>query len=169
MNASRAGRTCLGELSSAFAHGCRRSASLTESALAADAEPLRTLVGDRKLEVSDFEFAAEAPGTQHDALLKVGAKSYLVCNNIAKTMAVIRAVAALARSLDITMNAEGIESAGQAILLRSLGCDEGQGFFFGKPQPAAELLRLLGEQVAAEPAPQPTSEASPTRLQLQLL
>lgn len=56
-----------------------------------DVEPLRALVADRKLGVGDFEFTSEGAGTRHDALLKVGAASYLVCNNTGKSMMEIRA------------------------------------------------------------------------------
>jgi hypothetical protein len=56
-----------------------------------DVEPLRMLVADRKLGVGDFEFTAEGAGTRHDALLKTGAASFLVCNNTGKSMADIRA------------------------------------------------------------------------------
>ncbi|MSU69275.1 MAG: hypothetical protein EXS39_00560 [Opitutaceae bacterium] len=55
-----------------------------------DVEPLRALVADRPLEAGDFEFTADGAGRRHDALLKVGAISYLVCNNTAISMAVIR-------------------------------------------------------------------------------
>jgi hypothetical protein len=59
--------------------------------LPADVEPLRAQVADRNLEVGDFEFTSEGAGTRHDVLLKVGASSYLVCNNLAKAMPAIRA------------------------------------------------------------------------------
>jgi len=55
-----------------------------------DVEPLLAQVGGQKLEVGDFEFTIEGDGTRHDVLLKLGANSYLVCNNTAKSMAEIR-------------------------------------------------------------------------------
>ena len=39
------------------------------------------------------------------------------------------------------MIAEGIENRATADLLVSMGCEEGQGYFFGKPMPASELER----------------------------
>jgi hypothetical protein len=59
--------------------------------LADDVAPLRATVEGRPLTVGDFEFAQEAAGPRYDALMKVGATSYLVCNNTAKTMAELRA------------------------------------------------------------------------------
>ena len=59
--------------------------------LAADLEPLLAQAAGRNLEPGDFEFTAQGDGLRHDALLKLGANSYLVCNNVAKSMAEIRA------------------------------------------------------------------------------
>jgi EAL domain-containing protein (putative c-di-GMP-specific phosphodiesterase class I) len=39
--------------------------------------------------------------------------------------------------------AEGIETTGQADLLRALGCDMGQGYYFSEPLPAHEAVALL--------------------------
>ena len=41
--------------------------------------------------------------------------------------------------------AEGIEDESQFNLLRDLGCDEAQGYYFGKPMPAEEFLRWLDD------------------------
>ncbi|HWA10779.1 MAG TPA: hypothetical protein VG838_15160 [Opitutaceae bacterium] len=59
--------------------------------MAADAAPLQALTEGRPFAEGDFEFAPDAGGTRYDALLKVGAASFLVCNHTAKTMAEIRA------------------------------------------------------------------------------
>jgi diguanylate cyclase (GGDEF)-like protein len=59
---------------------------------------------------------------------------------------VIEAVAAMAESLDITLNAEGIEREEQIGLLRLVGCTEGQGFLFGAPMPALQMRALLAAQ-----------------------
>jgi EAL domain-containing protein (putative c-di-GMP-specific phosphodiesterase class I) len=39
--------------------------------------------------------------------------------------------------------AEGVETGDQVSHLRRLGCDLAQGYFFARPQPAADLERLL--------------------------
>lgn len=57
--------------------------------------------------------------------------------------AVIRAVAELAHSLRLKLVAEGVETATQAAMLRSLGCDELQGFFFSCGLVADEFAALL--------------------------
>ena len=59
--------------------------------VAADAAPLRELTAGRPFAEGDFEFAPAAGGTRYDALLKLGANSFLICNHTGKTMADIRA------------------------------------------------------------------------------
>ena len=53
--------------------------------------------------------------------------------------AIIVAIAGLARSLDIRTTAEGVETADQFELLRAAGCNEVQGYLFGRPCPLSEL------------------------------
>lgn len=59
-------------------------------------------------------------------------------------MAVTRAIVTLARSLRLHLVAEGVETEAQAEVLRSLGCDELQGYLFSRPVPAPEFERLAG-------------------------
>jgi EAL domain-containing protein (putative c-di-GMP-specific phosphodiesterase class I) len=56
---------------------------------------------------------------------------------------VVTAVIAVAHSLDLRVVAQGVESEAQVALLRSLGCDEVQGFLWSPPLPASECERLL--------------------------
>ena len=54
--------------------------------------------------------------------------------------AIVTSIIAMAHAVDLTVIAEGVESAEQLDLLRSLGCDQAQGYHLGRPVPAAELF-----------------------------
>lgn len=58
----------------------------------------------------------------------------------------LQATVALARSLDIPVTAEGIEREEQAMILRLCGCDELQGYFFGRPMDAAKIGVIVEQQ-----------------------
>jgi diguanylate cyclase (GGDEF)-like protein len=66
-------------------------------------------------------------------------------------LAVLRAICALGESLGMEVVAEGIESQAQLDMVRELGCEFGQGFMLGLPQPALRWLDKA-ECVEAETA-----------------
>ena len=67
----------------------------------------------------------------------------LQCDN--NDMAIVKAVVTLGRSLKLKVVAEGVETAEQAALLTAEGCDEVQGYYFGRPMPAHEFRALAGK------------------------
>jgi diguanylate cyclase (GGDEF)-like protein len=60
-----------------------------------------------------------------------------------RTRSIVDAIAAMGRALDLSLVAEGIETAEELAVVRQLGFDIGQGFYIGRPAPAAEITRLL--------------------------
>lgn len=58
---------------------------------------------------------------------------------------IIHATALMARSLSMNLTAEGVETEDQAKLLHLAGCQNLQGYLFGKPQPHGEITLLLRE------------------------
>jgi len=56
---------------------------------------------------------------------------------------IVESIIALARSLDLDVIAEGIETERQLARLRMLRCDGGQGFLLSKPMPAEDLRAFL--------------------------
>jgi EAL domain-containing protein (putative c-di-GMP-specific phosphodiesterase class I) len=49
----------------------------------------------------------------------------------------------MAESLQLRVIAEGIEQSAQADMLRAGGCQEAQGYYFGKPMPAEGVEKML--------------------------
>lgn len=66
-----------------------------------------------------------------------------------ESLAIIRAVVAMAQSLDMSTTAEGVETAEQVQMIRDLGCDKIQGYFFGRPMEAIEALALIERKMRA--------------------
>ena len=57
--------------------------------------------------------------------------------------AIVRAIIQLGHTLQLTVIAEGVENDAQLAYLRNYGCNEVQGYFFSRPVPAVEFVKLL--------------------------
>jgi EAL domain-containing protein (putative c-di-GMP-specific phosphodiesterase class I) len=57
--------------------------------------------------------------------------------------AIVRAIVTVAKTLNMDVTAEGIETEQQRIELKAIGCDRGQGFLFARPASAEHVTRLL--------------------------
>lgn len=68
----------------------------------------------------DRSFVVTLPGTDRD-------------------LGLVAAILEMARSLDLTVTAEGIETLAQAQLLREVGCPAAQGYYYSVPIPASQL------------------------------
>jgi len=67
-----------------------------------------------------------------------------------KAHSIIKAIIAMAKSLNLQTVAEGVETGEQKEILNNLGCDLIQGFVYSKPLPGKELLELLKKEKSAE-------------------
>ena len=65
--------------------------------------------------------------------------------------AIVRTIIALGHNLGLKLVAEGVESAEQVAYLLANGCDELQGFYYGRPMPAHEFELLLRTNCSAKP------------------
>ncbi len=130
---------------------------ITESMLMEDAEgSVETLCGLKALGV---RIAVDDFGTGYSSLayLKRFPVDYLKVDRAfvdglgreEGDTAIVRAVMGLARALGLEVVAEGIETVEQLDLLRDLGCDYGQGYYFARPLPSAEAGEFLA---ASRPA-----------------
>jgi EAL domain-containing protein (putative c-di-GMP-specific phosphodiesterase class I) len=70
-------------------------------------------------------------------------RSFIIglCDN-AHARTIVSTIINLAHSLKMQVVAEGTEEEEQVKILRSLNCDQAQGFFFSKPQPPEEMATL---------------------------
>lgn len=60
-----------------------------------------------------------------------------------ESLAIINAVVAMAKSMEMSTTAEGVEDEAQANMIRELGCTKIQGFYFGRPMEAREARTLV--------------------------
>lgn len=70
--------------------------------------------------------------------------------------AIITAVLNMSQGFGVTVVAEGVETQGQAIRLREMGCGSAQGYWLGRPAPLEQLdrsIRQIGEEGAGENTP----------------
>jgi diguanylate cyclase (GGDEF)-like protein len=71
--------------------------------------------------------------------MKIDRSMVLALEEGHRAVETLQATVALARSLDIPVTAEGVETEQQAVMLRLAGCDELQGYLFGRPCSADEI------------------------------
>jgi diguanylate cyclase (GGDEF)-like protein/PAS domain S-box-containing protein len=65
-----------------------------------------------------------------------------------ESMAIVRAILSLAKSLGFSVTAEGVETPEQARSLKHMSCDMVQGFLFSKPVTAGDIVELMADPAA---------------------
>jgi diguanylate cyclase (GGDEF)-like protein len=120
---------------------------ITESAAMEDAEGTRRIF--ERLAAIGVNISIDDFGTGYSSLsylrklpaseLKIDRSFVLDLETSADARAVVDAVVKLAQALGLKVVAEGVETEGQNRILRSLGCDELQGYLFAKPMSAKAL------------------------------
>lgn len=55
----------------------------------------------------------------------------------------IKSIIGLGKNLGMRTVAEGIETKEEAVMLRDLGCDQAQGYFFARPLPEADVIKFI--------------------------
>ena len=146
-------KTVLGALAATRLEPSRLELEVTESVfLGDDAATLASLERLRSLGVrlvlddfgkgySSFGYLSRA----HFAKIKIDQSFVRGAAEGAKDcVAIVHAILALARGLGVETTAEGVETEGQAHVMRQLGCTQLQGFHFGRPVPAAKLDETIG-------------------------
>ncbi len=64
-------------------------------------------------------------------------------NNVPESIAIIRAVVAMADSLEMSTTAEGVENEAELKMVQALGCKKIQGYYFGRPMPYEDACALF--------------------------
>lgn len=99
-----------------------------------------------RIAIDDFGAvsAALAPLTRLPVdALKISGAWVAALETDARKAALVRGAVAFAKALDLTVIAEGVETASQVQHLRALGFDGGQGFYFGGPLARDAAARLI--------------------------
>jgi len=129
----------------------RLELEITEGVLIEETE--RTLATLGQLKAAGVSVSLDDFGTGYSSLsylqrfafdkIKIDRSFIWEMERNADSMAIVRSVIALGRSLRITVIAEGVETAAQLALLQDENCDQVQGFLLGRPMPAGELGELV--------------------------
>ncbi len=83
--------------------------------------------------------------------------------------AIIKAIIAMSRSLNLEVTAEGVETIEQFELLCAQGCHELQGFLLGHPMPREAIDRFVRDNIQAKLAVMPTADSSTTSANAELI
>lgn len=146
-------RICCCEALVRWRHPTRLEAEITESALMSDADDVLSRLDElRKMGV---RVALDEFGAGYSSLaylsrfrpdkVKIDQSFVRDMGKNGVALAIIKAVRALARELNIDMLVEGVETQEQLEILRANGADEAQAFLFSKPRPAKEIVRIVSD------------------------
>jgi PAS domain S-box-containing protein len=134
---------------------------ITETIAMADAEKSVDVLSELKalgvgLDIDDF-------GTGYSSLsrlqafrvdtLKIDRVFVSRMDGDSETLEIVRLIIMLAHHLGLKVVAEGVETQAQLDLLKDLGCERAQGYFFSKPVDQAAILKLLTTNRTQRPRP----------------
>lgn len=129
----------------------RLEVELTESALVADVENARAVIG--ALRAAGIRVALDNFGTGYSSLyhlrslrldkVKIDRSFIQAMNSGAESAGIVHALVGLGHGLGMTVAAEGIEASDQAASLLGSGCEQGQGDMLSLPLSPADARRLF--------------------------
>lgn len=135
---------------------------ITESSLFADIDLARSMVTSLKnqgirLALDDFGTGFSSLSSLRSLpfdMIKIDRSFVTNIHGNKESMAIVRAVATLANALSVPVCVEGIESEGAHEAVVMLGCEVGQGWYFGKPMPAEQARDLISATLNETDLPQ---------------
>jgi EAL domain-containing protein (putative c-di-GMP-specific phosphodiesterase class I) len=124
---------------------------ITEGVIMRDVEATNKTLG--RLKELGVQIAIDDFGTGYSSLaylkrlpldiLKIDRSFISGIGHDPEDTAIVRAIISMAKSLHLSVTAEGIETAEQATLLRGWACELGQGYYFSRPLDTSALTELL--------------------------
>ena len=123
-------------------------AEVTETALVNDLELCRRVLGRLRacgvgIAIDDFgtgyasiAYLRKFPATE----LKIDQSLIADIRHDVQTAKLVRAIVQMSHHMDLTVVAEGVEDRATQDLLADMGCDYGQGYHLGHPEPAADFV-----------------------------
>jgi EAL domain-containing protein (putative c-di-GMP-specific phosphodiesterase class I) len=128
---------------------------MTESVLLDDSETVLAIL--RRLKALGARLAIDDFGTGYSSLsylhrfpvdiLKIDRSFVERLNRTFDNAELAWTVVRLGQSLQLVTVAEGVEDSAQFLALRRMGCDVGQGYYFGRPMEAGDMDRLVGDEL----------------------
>lgn len=123
---------------------------LTESVLIYHSDTL--ILFSNKLQKTGLKLSMDDFGSGYSSLgllksisvdaIKLDQSFFMDAEDEKRTFAVLSAIIMMAKNLDISVVAEGVEEEKHILLLKRLGCDMVQGYYYAKPMPFPEFLSL---------------------------
>jgi EAL domain-containing protein (putative c-di-GMP-specific phosphodiesterase class I) len=151
---ARLAEKIIGKLSAAGADPHKIVVEITESTAMADPDRTQKILSE--LHAWGLTLAIDDFGTGYSSLARLKHMPVDVLKidqafvrNVDKDLGLagmVRAMIQLAQSLNMTPLAEGIETDGEFVFLRSNGCRLAQGFYFARPVPAEEIPALAARE-----------------------
>ena len=129
----------------------RLELELTESVAMRNVDTSLTVL--RELNTMGVQLAIDDFGTGYSSLsylqrlpvhrVKIDQSFVRELLSLVQPVSIVRAIIAMAHSLDLDVLAEGVEDERQRSILLAEGCDQAQGYLFGRPMPGTEFEKLL--------------------------
>lgn len=133
----------------------RLELEITESGIIADQQNALSII--RQLKAIGVKIAMDDYGTGYSSLstlqlfpfdkIKIDRGFIDSVAESRQSAAIVRSTLILAQSLDIPVLAEGVENAEHLRFLQEEGCEQVQGYFYGKPQPLSELQDIVNPAI----------------------
>ncbi len=130
---------------------------ITETVLANNTDQCIEVM--KKLKQLGIRFAIDDFGTGYSSMsylkkfpidtLKIDKSFIDYCDSKAEDKAICTAIISLAKSLNLELVAEGVETEGQLRFLKEMSCDLYQGYLFSRPLPVSEIYPLILESTAS--------------------